>query len=283
MPRPRFYRRFALVVVAALLFAVYGGIVFPGRASAQTTQKTVTVAATAKPPLGVDTGISVDSGDTMSFNASGNWCLGSPPVDQGYDCGGPEGWHIANAQETGALLPSVKLGTLIGTIGGSGQYFAIGSSSILTAQNSGELYLLINDRYNYYFDNGGSVTVNISVSADCSTHPTIQICSFTPAGPPPPTTSGPLPPPPPPPAPPIVSVSQASGGAIRFDWNSNTSVDAYWIDIAYVSNGERYMGTSTTVTFTGLNPGTYGCVTVIAHNSGGWSGWSAWACGTASR
>lgn len=142
-----------------------GGVTTRNLAETQTTQKTVMVAATAKPPLGIDAGIWVNAGDTMSFGASGNWCLGSPPVDQGYDCGDPRGWHIANAQETGALLSTAKLGTLIGTIGGTGRYFAIGGSNTLTAQDSGELYLLINDRRDYYFDNGGSVTVNVAVSS----------------------------------------------------------------------------------------------------------------------
>jgi hypothetical protein len=54
------------------------------------------------------------------------------------------------------------MGTLIGRIG-SGPWFVIGTSTSFKAKTSGTLTLLFNDRANYYVDNAGTATAQISV------------------------------------------------------------------------------------------------------------------------
>jgi hypothetical protein len=81
----------------------------------------------------------------------------------GAECGSADGIRAANAAETGLVLPSAKIGTLIARIGGGG-WFAVGTSSTFTAGSSGLLELMFNDRTCCYVDNSGSIEVTVAVS-----------------------------------------------------------------------------------------------------------------------
>ena len=59
-------------------------------------------------------------GDQVSVTATGTWCMGgSGPTAE---CGGPQGKRAAHVDEPDVVLPSQKIGTLIGRIG-SGPLF----------------------------------------------------------------------------------------------------------------------------------------------------------------
>lgn len=110
----------------------------------------------AFPSGGLDFGIFVAQGQTVQFSASGLW--GSGGVNP---LTGPDGLAAL-----GGLSPGLRLGSLVGRIGG-GAWFAIGASTSITASQGGSLYLAMND--SFYDDNSGQISVSVSVVASTIT------------------------------------------------------------------------------------------------------------------
>lgn len=109
-----------------------------------------------------DTGIEVQTGQSLSFSASGvvNFMSDDPgsngePDSQGDSCAPYEHWNC--------LMSNTAGGALIGKIGDH-EPFRIGASLATTASASGMLYLAAND--NYYYDNSGAYQVSIAIGAD---------------------------------------------------------------------------------------------------------------------
>ena len=108
------------------------------------------------------TGISYSANEPVKFEVTGglwtHW-LGTKPYNNGVG----ESYICANtipANQCTEPLPEARKGSLIGKIGG--HIFAIGSGTTITAQESGELYLRINDEDAGLFDNDGILTVDLS-------------------------------------------------------------------------------------------------------------------------
>jgi len=100
-----------------------------------------------------DTGISVNAGDKVAFQASGEITYGRSPGQTAT----PDGGADRRAQYP---VPSVPVGALIGRVGNSAP-FGIGTQSQpLPMPASGRLFLGIND--NELADNGGFYTVTVS-------------------------------------------------------------------------------------------------------------------------
>jgi hypothetical protein len=111
-------------------------------------------------------GPTLQAGDSIQTTASGIWCMGGDT-----ECGGADGIRSASAAEPDVVLPSSPMGTLIAQVG-SDPLFALGSSASFTAQTSGTLTLLFDDRACCYGDNTRFITVEVVVSpiADVGTH-----------------------------------------------------------------------------------------------------------------
>jgi len=101
----------------------------------------------------VDTGITVNAGDRVSFQASGQITYGRSPGQTATPDGGAD--RRAQYPE-----PSVPVGALIGRIG-NGKPFGIGTQTqALTMPAAGKLMLGVND--NELADNSGSYTVIVT-------------------------------------------------------------------------------------------------------------------------
>jgi hypothetical protein len=70
---------------------------------------------------------------------------------------------MGNIDEPDVVLPSAEIGALIAHIG-SGPLFLVGPSSSFTADRTGQLVLLFNDRACCNGDNSGSIQVVVTVS-----------------------------------------------------------------------------------------------------------------------
>lgn len=105
-----------------------------------------------------DTDLYVQKGQIVQFHTSGEWCWGWT-----VDCSSPEGTPgRPNADECCATLKTEPFGKLIGRIGS--WMFPIGGQATVTASESGEIQLRMNDRIGYYEDNTGSLFVEIITS-----------------------------------------------------------------------------------------------------------------------
>ena len=108
------------------------------------------------------TGLTFTSGDSLSFTAHGRAMTG--PLSQ-Y----PDARSNANGQVTictitafpfiPCAMEAIPYGALVGKFGPSGTPFFIGTSLSLTANESGELFLAVNDNDGTYFDNFGGFMV----------------------------------------------------------------------------------------------------------------------------
>lgn len=112
------------------------------------------VSATTNPFSGGGaTGIMVESGQAITFTATGTWTFDGVTTTDANGGGGSSG---------SARVPGAQYGTLIGRVGASGTWFAIGALNTVNMPASGELYLACND-INSYGDNSGSITVDIEL------------------------------------------------------------------------------------------------------------------------
>ena len=132
-----------------------------------TTPQTTMLAVSATTSTAMNTGVSVQAGQQLNIRVTGTWCIG------GAECAGPDGFRDADpAQEQPLLLPSAKMGMLIGTISSEGvadprehDWFVIGSGGSFNTSQSGSLYVIFNDREVdwplAFTDNSGVVTLTI--------------------------------------------------------------------------------------------------------------------------
>lgn len=119
-----------------------------------------------------DTGISVSAGNVVMVSASGSVYIGwlsdasleyeTPAGCPGFSTSAPPGPFLA---------PDLPAWSLIGRIGPSGAPFEIGTGVTFTAPTSGELYLSMND--NYFDDNYGSWTVEVTIIPELSLTPAV--------------------------------------------------------------------------------------------------------------
>ena len=102
-----------------------------------------------------DTGITVNTGDQVAFQASGEVLFGRSAGQTATPDGNAAG-RSGNYPD-----PSVPVGALIGKVGNNGKPFAIGSQTqALPMPASGRLYLGVND--NELGDNSGAFTVVVT-------------------------------------------------------------------------------------------------------------------------
>jgi hypothetical protein len=102
----------------------------------------------------VDTGVTVQRGDVLTFDANGTVQLS---ID-GDDVAGPAGAH-SGRRAPQAPLPANLAGALVGRIGNT--EFAIGNQPSMTAPASGRLFFGVND--DHLADNEGQFEVFVSV------------------------------------------------------------------------------------------------------------------------
>ena len=106
----------------------------------------------------------VQAGDTISIQASGNWCMGTD-VNGVPICGGPNGIREAQADEQPILDPGAPIGALVARVGG-GNWLVVGTGCSWKAATSGELWLAFNERLasEWWADNLGSLSVDVVVA-----------------------------------------------------------------------------------------------------------------------
>ena len=134
-------------------FRVSGGA--PGTVGALAgTQSAPTVRVNSQQRW-TDTGITVQRGDVITFNAQGQITMSDNAQDIAVSAGA-----LSHRMAPDAPISGVLAGVLIGQIGGYPP-FAIGDQRSITAPVSGRLYLGVND--DYLLDNRGEFTVSVGV------------------------------------------------------------------------------------------------------------------------
>ena len=128
--------------------AITGGTVATGLDPGVAAPGAIRVPATAG---WVSTGMSVRSGDVVTFNTTGQVQLSDNANDRAHAAGTPR-------TAPGAPLPSVYAGALIGRIG-NGAPFGIGDQASVAMPNNGLLYLAVND--DERSDNAGGFIVQL--------------------------------------------------------------------------------------------------------------------------
>jgi hypothetical protein len=103
------------------------------------------------------TGITVRKGDLLTLSSSGQIQLSSNTNDVATVNGA-----TSNRYAPGSALPRTLAGALIGKIG-NGQPFGIGSANTITAPDTGQLFLGVND--DSFGDNQGSFQVSVARQA----------------------------------------------------------------------------------------------------------------------
>jgi hypothetical protein len=106
----------------------------------------------------VNTGITVQQGQTLLFQTSGEVRLSTDMNDVATAAGAKSGRTAASAP-----LPTALAGALIGRIG-NGQVFGIGNQTSVPAPNAGTLFLAVND--DQLADNAGSFGVEVTAGAN---------------------------------------------------------------------------------------------------------------------
>jgi YD repeat-containing protein len=120
----------------------------------------VSAAPPSSPPLTAmwqGTGVTVTAGQTVSVTANGTWTSGTAFTANGDPATVVEG--------TNCPLSGAHLMALVGKVGVNGTPFLIGQARTFTAPASGELYLAPNDNWYSLWDNSGSLSVAVCVSA----------------------------------------------------------------------------------------------------------------------
>jgi PA-IL-like protein len=123
---------------------------------------------------GLDTGIDVTAGSTLTITAQGTAAYGS-----GYstcpEVTNPDGSIVSSGGtcspniDPNATLPTSPVGELLGSIGQPGTssstgWFAVGSNYSQQASSSGRLFLIYNDDPGQYGNNSGSYQVMFTVA-----------------------------------------------------------------------------------------------------------------------
>ena len=102
----------------------------------------------------VDTGITVQAGDTLTINASGQ-------IRVARDGGLMTAAGIESGRTEGATIPNARVGGLVARFGSSPPVF-IGESRTFRAPRAGRLFLGVND--NFFDDNTGQFNVTVDVN-----------------------------------------------------------------------------------------------------------------------
>lgn len=102
----------------------------------------------------VNTGLTVQQGQTLLFQTTGEVRLSTDMNDVATAAGAKSGRRATNAP-----LPTALAGALIGRIG-NGQVFGIGDQTSVPAPNAGTLFLAVND--DQLADNAGSFGVEVT-------------------------------------------------------------------------------------------------------------------------
>jgi hypothetical protein len=105
----------------------------------------------------VNTGITVQQGQTLLFQTTGEVRLSTDMNDVATAAGAKSGRRAASAP-----LPTALAGALIGRVG-NGQVFGIGNQTSVPAPNAGTLFLAVND--DQLADNAGSFGVEVTAGA----------------------------------------------------------------------------------------------------------------------
>jgi hypothetical protein len=100
------------------------------------------------------TGISVRTGDFVTFSSSGEVRIGG----EGNPTAGPNGVNTG-ARAPDAPVPTAPAGALIGRVG-NGTAFAIGTQNRVQMPDSGQLFLGVND--GHLQDNEGAFQVQVA-------------------------------------------------------------------------------------------------------------------------
>lgn len=100
------------------------------------------------------TGLTVQKGETIRFNTTGEVQLSPDPNDTAQAAGA-----ASQRLAPGAPMPRIFAGALIGRIGQNGQPFAIGNQTTVTMPETGQLFLGVND--DNLADNQGEFRVEI--------------------------------------------------------------------------------------------------------------------------
>lgn len=127
----------------------------------QTSAKTVTTSVVAKVEAWQNSGVEIKRGSTYSISASGTWQLAPTcPVTgtNGDNLYNLVCWDVGNQ-----TVANRSHASLIGKIGQKSLAFFIGNNFSFTAESDGVLYLMCNDAPGFFFDNNGTVNVNISL------------------------------------------------------------------------------------------------------------------------
>jgi hypothetical protein len=128
-----------------------GPVASPAGTTGQLAGTTINVVANRP---WTDTGITVNQGDRVMFQASGEITYGRTPGQTATPDGGAD--RRPNYPD-----PSAPVGALVGKIGNNGKPFGIGTQSqALAMPGSGRLFLGVND--NELGDNGGSFSVIVA-------------------------------------------------------------------------------------------------------------------------
>jgi hypothetical protein len=106
-------------------------------------------------PIGGETGILLEAGDSLEISASNFWTLDTTNPAPWY---GPDGTTIYGSTSAATGSP-VNYATLMGQIG-SGAYFVVGSYFLGSANASGQLFLRVLDLD--YQNNGGYVMARVT-------------------------------------------------------------------------------------------------------------------------
>jgi uncharacterized caspase-like protein len=108
-----------------------------------------------------NSGVVVEKGKSYIINAKGRWTAGGT-------CSwtGPDGIGANNilCLQVGTIVQGWSQSTLIGKIDENGASFAIGSELELSPQNTGTLYMRINDAPGLCGDNSGYVDVDVAIT-----------------------------------------------------------------------------------------------------------------------
>lgn len=131
--------------------------VTPTSSVQQTSSLPITVTVSARLDVGEAANLTVKQGEELTFRATGIWCWGN---NSGSEADGSSDPAVGPR-----LMQNEPVGKLIGRIEGY-PHFAIGSANVVTATQSGELLLMMNDVVGTHENNIGSLDVTISEEGD---------------------------------------------------------------------------------------------------------------------
>ena len=129
-----------LIAVVIVVLCVVGILLLKDKGSLKTLQQgqSHSLKVSAKKDW-VSTGLTIDAGTKILIETDGQWSHGSQGNSVPFY--GPEGYDKKDSQ---VILPDANVGALVGRVASS-NVFLIGQSPSLTASQSGELFLAINE------------------------------------------------------------------------------------------------------------------------------------------